>query len=102
MIKGFLLIAIALVFGLWWWRQQYKPSPLDTHFADLEWKQKNGNLAQLAAFATQPVAAMLGSGWGTTTIVSNNNLSYNRPGQTQLNVRFLQPSNCGSGLPRTC
>jgi hypothetical protein len=100
MLKGFLLIAIALVFAIWWWRRSYKPSPLEIHYADLEHKQQIGNLAQLAAFATPPPAAMVGEGWGTTFVLSNNNIGYNRPGKTRLNMRFVQPTSGGSGLPR--
>jgi hypothetical protein len=91
-IKGILLIGIALALGVWWWRKQYVPSPLENHFADLEARQQNGNFAQLAAFATQPVAAMLGTGWGTTTRINPTNPHYNRPGKTRLNVRFVQPA----------
>lgn len=92
MWKGLLLIAATLIFAVWWWRQKYQPSPLETHFADLAMKQKVGNLAQLAAYATPPPAAMLGSGWGTTTILNPNNRMYNRPGPVRLNLRFVQPT----------
>ncbi len=92
MIKGLILIAIAAVLGVWWWRKHYQPSPLETHYADLAAKQQIGNLAQLAAYATQPVAAMLGTGWGTTAIINPTNLSYNRPGMTRLNLLFCQPT----------
>jgi putative copper export protein len=92
MIKGLLFIGIALVFGLWWWRENYQPSPLEKHFADLEAKAQIGNLAQLAAYATQPVSAMLGTGWGTTFILNPYNDMYNRPGKVRLNMRFAQPT----------
>jgi hypothetical protein len=92
MIKGLLIIAAAIFFGVWWWRKNYVPSPLEVHLSDLEMKQKNGALANMAAYVAQPVAAMFGSGWATTTIVNPTNPSYNKPGTTRLNVRFVQPS----------
>lgn len=102
-MRGLILITIAIVFGVWWWRQNYKPSPLEVHYATLEAKQRVGNLAQMAAYVTQPVAAMLGSGWATTMRISPTNpasLTHNRPGKTQLNLRFIQPTS-GSMSPRT-
>ena len=90
-IKGLIIIAIAGVFGLWWWRRNYVPSPLDVHLADLAAQQQVGNLANYCAWTAQPVAAMFGQGWGTTAIVNPSNPYYNRPGKTILNLRFVQP-----------
>jgi hypothetical protein len=98
-MKWLLLIAACLILGIWWWRKNYVPSPLEVHYSDLEARQQIGNMAQLAAYVTQPVAAMLGTGWGTTARVSLTNPMYNRPGKTRFNVRFAQPSNNGSGVP---
>jgi len=95
MIKAILLIAVAAVFGVWWWRKNYVPSPLEKHYADLEMKQRNGNLAQLAAYATQAPVAMMGTGWATTTQINPNqplSLTHNRPGKLMLNYRWAQPT----------
>lgn len=94
-IKGILLIAAAALLGVWWWRKSYVPSPLENHYMDLAWKQRNGNLAQLAAYASPPPVAMMGTGWGTATVLNPNNPGstiYNRPGKLRLNFRFAQPT----------
>jgi hypothetical protein len=92
MFRGFVLLAIAIVVGIWWWRAKYVVSPLEQHYNDLEMKQQVGNLAQGAVWVTQPVSAMLGEGWGTTMLINPTNNSYNRPGKTRFNIRFLAPS----------
>lgn len=95
MMRGLLLIAIAAIFGVWWWRKHYVPSALEVHFADLEAKQRNGNLAQLAAFAAPPPIATMATGWGSTTLLNPTNPlspTHNKPGVLRLNMRFAQPT----------
>jgi hypothetical protein len=95
MIRGLLLIAIAVCLGVWWWRRSYVPSPLDVHYADLAYKQNIGNMAQLAAYASPPPVAMMGTGWGTTCRINPNNpasTAFNTPGKLMLNFRFAQPT----------
>jgi len=88
-----MLLIGAVLIGIWWWRRSYVPSPLDQQFADLAARAQVGNLAQNVAFNAQPVAAMVGSGWGTTMVLNpaNPNGSGNNPGTLRLNMRFAQP-----------
>ena len=97
-MKGLLLIVAALLLGIWWWRKNYVPSPLEQHYADLENKAQNGVFAQIAQWVTRPVATMFAEGWGTTAIINPTNPSYNRPGKTRLNLRFVSPTSGGSGM----
>lgn len=95
MIRAILLIATAVCFGVWWWRRSYVPSILETHYADLAAKGNVGAMAQLAAYAGPPPFTTMGTGWGTTTQLNPNNPAsptHNRPGNLQLNVRWLQPT----------
>jgi hypothetical protein len=94
-MRYLLVIAIALVLGVWYWRKNYQPSVLEQHYATLEAKAKNGVLSQLAAYASYPVTAMRGQSWGTTFILNPTNLACNKPGPTQFNLRFPQPTNPG-------
>ena len=92
-ITGFFLVIAALLIGVWWWRKNSVPSPLDVHFADLTARSEVGDIAQQSAFFAQPMAANVGSGWGTTMAVNANNprSNNNLPGKLNLNMRFAQP-----------
>lgn len=92
-IHGLLIVILAVLVGIWWYRRNSTPSPLDAHFADLSARAAVGDLAQASAFNAQPVSAMVGAGWGTTMMVNPNNTRSNGniPGPLNLNLRFAQP-----------
>jgi len=90
---GLGLIASAIVLGIWWWRKNYVPSPLDTHFADQTARAQVGDIAQTCAWSAQPMATTVGSGWGTTMRINPTNTTSpnNSPDTLQLYTRFAQP-----------
>jgi hypothetical protein len=93
-LYGIGIIVVAFLLGTWWWRRNYKPSPLEVHFQDLQNRQQVGNLAQQASWMCRPQVAMLGEGWATTCRINPTNTqstTHNAPGKTRNNFRFLQP-----------
>lgn len=91
-LYGFLIVVAALILGVWWWRKTYVVPPLESHYNELEARQATGNLAQYAAYVASIPVAMVGELWGTTAIVNPTNPSYNTPGTSRFNFRFLQPT----------
>ena len=92
-VHGFLIIIVAVLVGIWWYRKNSVPSPLDAHFADLSARASIGDIAQRSAWSAQPMATNVGSGWGTTMMINPNNPmgQGNKPGTLQLQLRFAQP-----------
>lgn len=97
---GFFILAAAALIGLWWWKSNSVPSPLDEQFSALADRANVGTLANFMAWAAQPVSAMVGTGWGTTVQVNptNPNSTNNSPGTLMLNMRFAQPGQAVNNL----
>lgn len=95
-ILGIGIVVAAIALGVWWWRRNYVPSPLDVHTQELQNKQQVGNLVTAMRWAALKPIAMVGEGWGTTMRVNptaQSNMFHNRPGYLRLNPRFAQPGN---------